>query len=340
MKIAIAGAGAAGSYCARRLLAGGYDIDLYDLPHKNVCGIAPCAWMTTADIAPLLAGVGLDYQDYVLRSFSTVRFEDCDLPAVLMTIDKPRLLSDLRRGMAVLDGSPDLSRYDRVIDATGTARAFLPPIADDHLCRCVQVRMPVLPSLPPVPSVRYVTGGYAWSFPLEGGLRHVGCLSHLTDPADLLKGCGFLEDAAGPVICGCRSLLRVTAPSGALPCVSSDRKIWGIGEAIGCVYPIVGDGIVPAFESVRLLLDHLEDPEAYTAAVPAAFPQMEAERDLLLTLKAGKIPGSGQLLRMRDQTRLGIRIGVAEVARVLAGVLARTQEHGYTKDRAGHGPVH
>jgi len=333
MKVAIAGAGVAGSYCARLLLAEGYEIDLYDLPHPNPCGIAPCAWMTTAGIAPLLAGAGLDYQAYILERFSSVRFEDREVRAALMTIDKPRLIRDLQSGITVIAGSPDPSHYDRLIDATGTARAFLPPVPQDCLGQCVQVRVRVSPALQSVPMVRYVNGGYAWSFPLGCNLRHIGCISHLKDPASLLQGCHLLEDAVGPPVCRCRSLLRVTAPSGALPFVSPDRKIWGVGEAIGCVYPIVGDGIVPAFESVRLLFSHMDDPDAYTAEVLAAFPQMEAERDMLLALKAGRLPGPGQLLRAGDLDRLGMRIGTIGIPRMITRALACTRQDTMTRTR-------
>lgn len=328
MKVAIAGAGVAGSYCARLLRTEGYEVDLYDLPHRNPCGIAPCAWMTAVGIDPLLADVGLDYQDYILARFSSVRFEDLEVQADLMTIDKPRLIGDLQGGIAVTPGSPDPVRYDRIIDATGTARAFLPPIGDDRLAHCVQVRVRVSPALPSVPEIRYVNGGYAWSFPLGRDLRHIGCISHLADPVDLLQGSHLLEAAVGPVLCRCRSSLRVTAPSGALPFVSPDLKVWGVGEAIGCVYPIVGEGIVPALQSVRLLLGCMDDPAAYTAAVMGGFPQMEAERAVLLALEAGLMPGPVHLLRAGDLKRLGIQIGAAGLARIVARVHACTPRTG------------
>ena len=58
-----------------------------------------------------------------------------------MTFDKPALIKDLLRGAEVKHSPVHVSMYDRVIDATGVARAFLPKIDDDIVLRCVQRRI-------------------------------------------------------------------------------------------------------------------------------------------------------------------------------------------------------
>ncbi|MBP2145597.1 flavin-dependent dehydrogenase [Methanofollis sp. W23] len=317
MKIAVAGAGVAGSFLASRLSDAGYVVDLYDLPAQTACRASPCAWMATRDFPAVLEAEGLEPEKYVIEHFDAFFLQEQRLEADLMTIHKPALLADLRGEVGVRTGRPDLSEYGRVIDATGTARAYLPAITGDDFCRCVQFRVQGGDRAPSLPSVRYVHGGYAWSFPLGGGERHVGCLSHLADPAGLIGETGYLD---GEAHCGCRSRLRVTSPYRAQPFVSGN--VCGVGEAIGCTYPLVGDGIVPALLSARLLLDHFDDPAGYTQAVLDAFPGMQGERTLLERMKAGRRPSPAWIDEV-DTSRLGVRVTPAGVARILFALIAR-----------------
>lgn len=317
MRVAVAGAGVAGSFLASRLSDLGYVVDLYDLPVQTACRAAPCAWMATRDFPAVLEAEGLDSEKYVIEHFDAFLLQGQRVEADLMTIRKPALVADLRGGIEVRKETPDLSAYDRVIDATGTARAYLPAIAGDDFCRCVQFRVQGGSRASPLPSVQYVHGGYAWAFPLGGGEWHVGCLSHLVDPSGLIGKTGFLD---GEARCGCKSRLRVTSPYKALPFVS--ENIWGVGEAIGCAYPLVGDGIVPALLSARLLLDHFDDPESYTQAILDTFPGMQGERTLLERMKAGRRPSPAWVDEI-DTSRLGVRVTPTEVARILFALLAR-----------------
>ncbi|MDD4254088.1 MAG: hypothetical protein PHP59_01800 [Methanofollis sp.] len=293
MRVAIAGAGVSGSYLASCLAEKGISVDLYDLPHQNTCSISPCAWMATREIVPLIRSAGLDPVRYILNRFSSALFQGREFGVELMTIDKPALIRDLRGDIPVRYGSIDPGEYDRVIDATGTARTFLPPIADDKLVPCIQYRG-TTENIRAIPEIRCVYGGYAWSFPLGDGRCHVGCLSHAGDPSLFIKDSGLLNGMTTE--CGCRSQLRVTSPAGAHPLVSGN--IWGIGEAIGCVYPLLGDGIVPALRSVGLILDFWDDPEVYRRGVLSAFSPMHAEYNLLAALNTGRRPGLKDLLGM------------------------------------------
>jgi len=310
MRVAIAGAGVSGSYLASCLAERGMSVDLYDLPHENACSISPCAWMATREIVPQTRSAGLDAEKYILKRFSSALFQGREFGVDLMTIDKAALIRDLRGDVPVWSGSPDPEEYDRVIDATGTARAFLPPIADDRLVPCIQYRG-TTDDTRAVPEIRCVYGGYAWSFPLGDGRCHVGCLSHTADPSSLLRGSGLLDGMTRE--CGCRSRLRVTSPAGALPFVAG--KIWGIGEAIGCVYPLLGDGIVPALGSVRLILDSWADPAAYRRAVLSAFSPMSAEHRVMTALNSDRRPDLKDLLGT-NVSRLCVQATPAKVREV------------------------
>ena len=36
-------------------------------------------------------------------------------------------------------------------------------------------------------------------------------------------------------------------------------KVVGVGESIGTVYPMLGEGIIPSMQSVELLVENLDD---------------------------------------------------------------------------------
>ena len=58
------------------------------------------------------------------------------------------------------------------------------------------------------------------------------------------------------------------APEASRPfVVDGPPQVVGVGESIGCVSPLVGDGVVHGMRSVRLLLDCWDDPEAYTGKI-------------------------------------------------------------------------
>ena len=58
----------------------------------------------------------------MLRRLDHLCMDSVKVRAYLMTIDEPALISDLLQGAAVRGGSPDVKRYDRLVDATGVAR--------------------------------------------------------------------------------------------------------------------------------------------------------------------------------------------------------------------------
>ena len=41
----------------------------------------------------------------------------------------------------------------------------------------------------------------------------------------------------------------------------------GVGESIGTVYPLLGEGIIPSMQCVNLFVEHMDDLEAYSEAV-------------------------------------------------------------------------
>jgi flavin-dependent dehydrogenase len=297
LKIAIAGAGSVGAYLHRILSNEGHKVDLYDVRNGTTCGLTPCAWGTSLGFHELIEAVGLKPKDYLLDKPGQVLMDDVRLRADLMTFDKPRLTRDLLRGSEIIYSPLDPSEYERVIDATGVARAFLPPIEDDILLPCMQTRIRSEESLENKIKLGHI--GYAWCFPLSDGFYHMGCGDLRSDPNVIMEKLGWLSNRSSPnrknVICECAGDIRLTSPRYSQPFVSggTQGRIWGVGEAIGCVAPLAGDGIVPGMKSAQILVNTWDDPNAYTEAILKEFHWMTSER-LVID-------------KLRDKDRLGLR---------------------------------
>jgi len=316
-KIAIAGAGMTGAYLYRLLRRQSDRIDVYDIAPSTRCGLSPCAWGTSRGFAELVADAGLAADDYILQRSGHVLMDDIRIEADLMTFDKPRLVKDLLEGARVKHSDLDPRAYERVIDATGAARAFLPPIADDIVLTCVQYRLKT--AQPLENKIHLGRIGYAWCFPLSGGRYHIGCGSLVADPKARIDALGLREPAAGgrqTVICECAGKIRLAGPQGSAPFVAAD--IWGVGEAVGCVAPLAGDGIVPGMKSVQLLLRHWNDPAGYTQAILKEFHWMNGERRVLEKLRKGRPLGIRDALVLKHNSRrMGMRVTLSDAAKLL-----------------------
>lgn len=287
MKIAIAGAGVTGSYLYRLLARRGDEVRLFEKGPDTRCGISSCAWGTSKGFSDLVREAGLEPSTYILNRSDHVLIDGMRIRVDLITFDKPRFIGDLRKGAEIEHGAPEAREYDRVIDCTGVSRAFLPPFRDDVVLGCIQYR--VRTSRPLENEIRLRAIGYSWCFPLSAGEYHIGCGSLVLDPRMVLEELGWLGDhpSGMEVVCGCRERIRIAAPQYSRPYVVRGEgcEIWGVGEAVGCVAPLAGDGIVPGMRSVRLLMEHWNDPTAYTRALLKEFRWMKAERRVIDKLR-------------------------------------------------------
>ncbi len=321
-KVAIAGAGMTGSYLHRLFANCGIESDIYDdnLGHAS-CGINPCAWGATSAFREHVEVAGFDPEQYVLKDFDTINFEGVDMEAHLLTFDKPRLLTDLRRGARVRQGRIPEGRYERVVDATGHRRAYLPNVREDLLVPCVQYRVRMENADDSRITILYGNLGYSWIFPLSNGEYHIGAGSILADPRDTLKSSGFL----GPdshILCGCLGKVKATSPIGSRPFVWKDvamkHEIWGVGESIGVVAPIAGEGVVPGMASARLLVDHWQDPKAYSSAILKEFSWMMDERKVIKKVLDGAPLGMRDWITLRRTgRRMGSHVTMAQTRELL-----------------------
>ena len=227
-RIAIAGAGIAGAWLYRALTDLGRTVDVYEVPdRRTACGIHPCAWGVSADFFRGMKSDRVDPEAYVTNRIAWVDLEGRKIPGELYLINKPRLVRTLLDGAEIRHTPIPAGRYDRVLDCTGAARAYLPPTGQrDLLARAVQMRMQI-PALPEdTVRLRYGKVGYCWVFPLGHHRFHVGAVGFLEQCRDIrqmLRFVGILDDhnrmadCGAEEICRCESTIRLTGPSGALP---------------------------------------------------------------------------------------------------------------------------
>ena len=331
MKIAIAGAGTTGGYAYRLLKSRGLQVDVYDRDRRTACGINPCAWGTSRAFFELVDAAGLHPDKYILQATDHVWMEDVRIPGDLMTFDKPALIKDLLQGATINKDPLDVTAYDLVLDATGISRSYLPPIEGDILLPCIQRRIET--SEPLENRIKLGGVGYAWIFPLSRYGYHIGCGSLAGDPKSYLASLGWIENRRSnpskKVLCACSGHVRLTGPYGSQPFVvgGATQGVWGVGESIGCVAPLAGDGVVPGMKSVQLLLQNWENPEAYTKAILKEFRWMENERQVIdRLLSKGTLKIKDAWVLKKNSRRMGMQVGLKEALLLLRALSANAHD--------------
>jgi len=320
MKIAIMGAGMIGAYLHKLLVAKGHSIDIFDKNPGTRCGLTPCAWGTSRGFAELVKASGLDPSTYILKRPGHVIMDGLKVGADVMTIDKRMLIKDLLQDVVASHAQPSTTQYDRVIDATGVSRAFLPPIGDDFILPCVQFRVRSEGMLEN--QIKLGGIGYAWCFPLSGQEYHIGCGSLISEPRAVLKNLRWIKDdgARRTMVCACTGTIRLAGPQSSQPffVAGTDYEIWGVGEAIGCVAPLAGDGIIPGMRSAQILMEHWNDPSGYTNAILREFKWMEKERRVIDKLRNNQPFGLSDAWALKKNSRrMAMEVGLKEAAMLL-----------------------
>lgn len=317
MKVAIAGAGMTGAYLYRLLINQGHEIDIFGRDPGTKCGINPCAWGTSRGFGEQVRASGLDPEKYILQHSDQVVMDGIKIRADLATFNKPRLINDLLRGASIIHGSLEESKYDRIIDATGVFRAFLPALSDDILLLCWQWRIKTEAEL--MNRIKLGKIGYAWCFPLSNREYHIGCGSLISDPRKIMREMGWIEtlpeSGNNKIICICSGKIRLTAPLYSQPFIRNEGsvEVWGVGEAIGCVAPLAGDGIVPGLRSAQIMIDYWEDPTGYKEAILREFSWMENERRVINKLWKNESLGMKDAwVLKKNSRRMGMQVGLKE----------------------------
>jgi flavin-dependent dehydrogenase len=299
-RLALMGAGISGVYLAAMIKKAVVDVeaDLYDLPGARL-GCA-CAWGTEIDeFRRYMNYLDIDAESLIMRHINRINFQDVwqTQTTNFCTINRIAMIKAIlhRYKIKVHTETPFFPDYDRIIDCTGHARAFLPSsLGTDLKIKCRQVIVTADDWDPHECTIIFGNIGYGWKFPLGKRIYHVG-YGELGNDAYLRKWYKrTIADRAA--ICDCANhfkkpeKVRLSPPSQMLPFTGTNvsivmntessqfvRPVIGVAEAVGCVSPVAGEGIVPALRCADLLLENFNDVEAYQKAVLKEFKWMDKE---------------------------------------------------------------
>lgn len=335
MKIAIVGMGVVGSYLSSMLSKENEVIGFDMLRKENFDAV--CGWGTTkAGMAKYAKDCGLNFEDYVTHTGKVLRVDvrgemvDINLKG-LCCFDKIRFIRDMSEGQNIHFGSY-VSRdtllsddYDMVVDSTGLIRPLLPRVKDDLLIPCVQYRVKYRD--PPFDDFFVKTfpnlSGYFWYFPLGDGVFHVGAGDYFKRHNEELSN--FFKKYPGEIIKKNGRPVRITPPSLCEPFY--DGKVVGVGESIGTVYPMLGEGIIPSLQCAELLLENLQDMPRYRERVLETFKIYNLVYKLVKSKIAGTFRVSTQFPSLwsiyrymkKREDRFGMHIRMKKILKIVLG---------------------
>ena len=333
-RIAVMGMGVAGSYLMARLRDSGHDVVGYERnPEERHDSI--CAWGT---IRSVLSGfcekVGRDFGDFVIHDGKTMRVRmgggtefDIGLHG-LCTYDKLGLIKDFVRGSRVVYGRPPApeeleARYDVIVDCTGFSRSYLPKLERDFFLPTYEHKVEYDGGVPyddfyiePFPGM----SGYFWYFPLGERWAHVGAGDY--NKNHIRATDAFLERHGGRILQTKGRPIRLATPDRCKP--FHDGKVVGVGESIGTVYALLGEGIIPSMQCADIFLDNMHDFAAYERAVDEHyrtyarvfnFVRAKIRRDFSFVRS---LPDFVSIFRYmkRNEDRFGMDIRMADLLKV------------------------
>lgn len=334
MRIAVMGMGVAGSYLMARLRDSGHEVVGHERsPEERHDSI--CAW---GSIKPVMAEfcrrAGRDFGDYLIHDGKRMHVRmaggsefDIGLHG-LCTYNKLGLIKDFLAGCRVNYGSaPPLSElepeYDMIVDCTGFGRAYLPKLKEDFFLPTYEYKVEYEDGVPyddfyiePFPGMT----GYFWYFPLGEKWAHVGAGDY--NKGHIRATDEFLRRHGGRVLQTKGRPIRLATPDRCKPFYSG--KVVGVGESIGTVYALLGEGIIPSMQCAELFLENMHDPAAYERAVDRhyavysrvfGFVRSKIRRDFSLVRSLPDFLAIFRYMRS-NQDRFGMDVRMADLLRV------------------------
>ena len=288
MKIAVVGIGVAGAYLMNQL-SNLHDVHVTGferMEEKNHDAV--CAWATVDNkMKDYAKRCGLNFEDYVLHDGKKMTVDigkgidsDSNIQINLkgmVSYDKLKLIQDMIKGTdVVFNKVPEKNSlendFDLIVDSTGFHRHYLPKLRDELWIPCIQYKVKydnIVPYddfyLKAFPSL----SGYFWYFPLGDGYAHIGSgdfrRKHTNEFLE-----SFLKEYRCNVIKKVGRPVRITPPSKCMP-FSDGKKTVGVGESIGTVYPLLGEGIIPSTICADIFVKHMDNLPGYFNEVLTKF---------------------------------------------------------------------
>lgn len=305
VNVGVVGAGVSGCYLACLLHRNGHKVELFESCTKNNRW-SICAWAAPRKgMTYFSRKAGLNFEDYILHQGNKIKmvhlgneilYNDFD---EVVTFDKNKWESDLlnsvniKYGMRCQRENFPYDRYDYVIDCTGVHRSLLPRVKEDLLIPCYEFLVEEVFDMEYFYISNYTNGnGYFWYFPIGRGRGYVGAGDFLRQYGGLAEF--FKLHPSAKIVKKIGRPLRLAPPTIMRP--FNYGNVIGVGESIGCVFPLTGEGIVPSLICCEIFMDIFNrtkprrfDFEFYEQSVLIAFGfYNDAYRILKLVLE-GKI---------------------------------------------------
>lgn len=248
------------------LTRAGHEVEVFESSMPEVHWPV-CAWGASRHmLEKFSANAGLDFDRFVLHVGKTLRMElpnnvveNLDLRG-LVTYDKHKWESELLKGVTVQYGKKctreniSTGGYDLVLDCTGLHRTLLPRSDQDFLIPAYEYLVENVQGMEEFYVIGYKGAkGYFWYFPLDSNRAYIGA----GDVEKKYFGVDefFREHPEARVIKKIGRPIRLAPPKRMEPFYQGN--IIGVGESIGCVFPMLGEGIIPSLICCELFLEVL-----------------------------------------------------------------------------------
>lgn len=336
LRIAIVGMGLVGSYLINQLKKQGHSVVGYERYQEKRYECI-CAWAASRfAIREFAEKCGLSFDDYILHEGRTFKVQFGQTLTTykvtgLVTFDKHRMIMDMQKGHDIIYGRMirDLDiDCDLIIDSTGVNRAILPKT------RGTDLKIPVVLyrarfDEPPFEDfylkIFETNSGYFWYFPLGNGEAHIGVGDYFRHHQQYLNE--FLEEFKPMIIKRSGRPIRLSPPSRCEPFFSG--KIVGVGESIGTVFPLSGEGMIPSLQCADIFIENIYNLERYRAKVLDHFRIFDDAGTILQSMLSGRFSLPDDLIRLArignefyfNSTRYGISLNPTTVALDLKSLL-------------------
>jgi len=272
MKIAVMGMGVAGSYLVSRLkndheVVGFERMD--EIKHDSIC-----AWGSIkSTMIDLCKKSGIDFEKYVVHDGKKMYVDMNNQERFqiglhgLCTYEKLSLIKDFIKDSEVHFGVNKKleeleSEFDIIVDCTGFHRIYLPKLEQDFCLPTYEYKIEYENGVPfddfyikPFPHM----SGYFWYFPMGKNLAHIGAGDYNKQHVEETNK--FFKKYGGKVTKTVGRPISLATPNMCKPFYKG--KVVGVGESIGTVYPLLGEGIIPRMMCADIFVKNLGDNESY-----------------------------------------------------------------------------
>jgi flavin-dependent dehydrogenase len=264
LKLAVIGAGVAGSFLSNMLQKSGHDVILFE-SNKKESHWPVCAWGASRHMLEYFSKkAGLDFDKYIFHVGKRLKM---DLPnnksehlelVGLVTYNKKQWESDLLDGINIIYGTNcdkrtfPIDDYDYVLDCTGFHRRFLPKPKEDFVIPAYEYMVENVKDVDEFHVIGYKGArGYFWYFPLDDGTGFIGAGDIDRNYFGIKEFFESHPDAK--IVKKIGRPIRLSPPKMMEP--FCDKNIIGVGESIGTVFPMLGEGIIPSLLCCEIFLD-------------------------------------------------------------------------------------